>query len=71
MKSGDLVRFIHASNLLISIQNNLIGQIGIVIEKMDPDSMESFYLVSFSDRIVSVAEHQIVAVNHYHTHTGD
>ena len=67
-KSGDLVRFVRSSNLLMSIQSNLVGCIGIVIEKMDPDAVESFYLVAFSDRIVSVAEHQIVVAGHSHTH---
>jgi hypothetical protein len=68
-KSGDLVKFVHTSNLLMSIQSNLVGCIGVVIEKMDPDSLESFYLVAFSDRMVSVAEHQIVVAGHSHTHT--
>ena len=68
-KSGDLVRFVHSSNLLMSIQSNLVGCIGVVIEKIDPGALESFYLVAFSNRMVSVAEHQIIVVNHCHTHT--
>ena len=55
----------------MSIQRNLVGCIGVVIEKMDPDAIESFYLVAFSDRIVSVAEHQIVVAGYSHTHTGE
>jgi len=65
--AGDLVQFVLSSNLLMGIHSGLRGKVGIIIEKMDPDSPESFYLVSFPDRIVSVAEHQIVAatISHY------
>ena len=66
-KSGDLVKFVHSSNLLMGIHSGLIGKVGIVIEQMDPDSFESFYLVSFPDRMVSVAQHQIVAATITHT----
>ena len=64
---GDLVRFEYSSQLLsFGIHKDLIGEIGIVIERVGPDQADSFYLVSFSDRMVSVAEHQIVAATSTH-----
>ena len=66
---GDLVRFEYSSQLLsFGIHKDLVGQIGIIIKfGNELDGVESFYLVCFHDRIVSVAEHQIVAatISHY------
>ncbi len=62
-KTGDLVKFIHSSNLLMGVHSNLIGEICIVISyDNELDDLEGFYLVSFSDRIVSVTEYQIEPV---------
>ena len=54
------------------IHKNLVGKIGIIVEELGMEEQtkmtgEGFYLVSFDDRIVSVAEHQIVAAIITHT----
>ena len=66
LKTGDLVKFIYSGQLLgFGIHKDLVGKVGIIIEPLDEDC--TFYLVSFDDRMVSVAEHQIVAATITHT----
>lgn len=70
LKTGDLVKFVYSGKLLgFGIHKDLVGRVGIIIEHLGPG--REFYLVSFDDRIVSVAEHQIVAATITHTQIGD
>ena len=71
IKVGDLVTYINPSHLLPGLER-YVGKLGIVIEKMDPDSDDIFYMVHWGDTICWVMRDNLkLTQSAQHIHTGE